>query len=250
MQMHAVDEGWDTGARDLARRNFARSGVAVVPAALDPEMTHALRREADIVEARLIGLDRLPIGVELADLPDGARRVCRIEPICPHSGLIAEIAGHAVIVGLAEQVLGGAVHLLEDKLISKPPGCATLFPPHQEWHWTMPLSRENAMVVVPLESCSEENGVIMIVPGSHHAGLLPHEDDIVADSHFDRNSAVPLQLAPGDLAVVSGGVVHFSGPNASRKSRRLLCLSYNAASEGDCYSRHRARWTGAYSAGR
>lgn len=223
---------------------YQEDGYVVFRDALSAEFVAVLRAEAEAIEHRLLALDQLPTNVELARMPDGQRRISRLEPIRPQADRINEAMTDPAILRLAEQVLGEPVYLLEDKLIYKPPQSQTRFSPHQEWHWTMPLSRKNAMVLVPLDPCNQANGAMKIVPRSHRDGLLPHLEDEISEEHFDRDAAISLDLNPGDVAVVSGGVVHFSGENeTSNLPRRLLLLSYNVQSEGDLYARHRARWS-------
>ena len=48
----------------------------------------------------------------------------------------------------------------------------------------------------------------------------------------DEGRAVPLALAPGDVAVFGCFTPHDSAPNRSGRWRRQLYLSYNAASDG------------------
>ena len=54
----------------------------------------------------------------------------------------------------------------------------------------------------------------------------------LAPEAVDASKGVVMDLQPGDLAIFSGFTPHRSGPNKSAQWRRLLYLSYNAASEG------------------
>ncbi len=47
-----------------------------------------------------------------------------------------------------------------------------------------------------------------------------------------EDRCVPLNLAPGDVAIFGGFTPHRSEPNLSNRWRRQLFLSYNARSDG------------------
>ena len=46
---------------------------------------------------------------------------------------------------------------------------------------------------------------------------------------------VPCETAPGDAVFFDCFVPHRSGPNTTDRARRVLYLTYNAASSGDHY---------------
>jgi len=222
---------------------FEEVGYRVLKGLFPLDRIDLLREEACRLALQIARPEVLPHGVELSQTENGERLPSRIEPIIVHSPIIRQFALGAYTMRLASHFIGEDVFLLEDKLIYKPPRSRDVYPPHQEWWWTKNYSLRNLMLVVPLTRCAPENGPLYIVAGSHKGGLLPHVYDIIPDEHFDHNRSLPLLLEIGDVAVVSGGTVHFSLENNSSTERILLFLSYNAAREGDCYVRHRESWT-------
>lgn len=223
---------------------FRKEGFRILRRALPLATLEAVRRDLRRVEREMAARETLPPGVELARMEDGERRACRVEPVIAHSPVVEAFARSSAVMALAASFLEQPVHLLEDKLIYKPPRCLDTYPPHQEWWWTQAHSWKNLMLVIPLERCTRENGPLFVVPGSHQEGLLSHLEDVIPEDQFDRDRAVPLLLEVGDVAVVSGGVVHFSAENRSEdQPRTLLLLSYNSQDEGDQYWQHRNTWT-------
>jgi ectoine hydroxylase-related dioxygenase (phytanoyl-CoA dioxygenase family) len=97
-------------------------------------------------------------------------------------------------------------------------------------------------VLVPLEAVDRDNGCTIVYPGLHRSGPLTPLDGEYHElpaSAVDESQAVPLVLAPGDVAMFGGFTPHRSDPNVSSRWRRQLYLSYNAASEGgDQHDRH------------
>lgn len=84
-----------------------------------------------------------------------------------------------------------------------------------------------------LEHATEKNGCLWVVPGSHLDGSgirkmfcknnqtsFEGEDERTYDDH----RFVSLQMAPGDLVVIHGGLVHRSLPNRSEKSRHAYSI--------------------------
>jgi len=120
---------------------------------------------------------------------------------------------------------------------------------HQDWIAWERFPRSFLTVLVPLESADRDNGCTIVYPGYHHQGCLTPEDgeyhELPAGT-VDEDRAVPLVLAPGDVAIFGGFTPHRSDPNVSSRWRRQLYLSYNALGDGgDLHDVHYAdfhRW--------
>jgi ectoine hydroxylase-related dioxygenase (phytanoyl-CoA dioxygenase family) len=101
-------------------------------------------------------------------------------------------------------------------------------------------------VIVAIDPCDAASGATEMFPGYHQQGSLSPKDGMyheLTPEQVDLSKGVVLTLQPGDVAVFSGYTPHRSGPNRSGGSRRLLYLSYNAASDGgDQRDRHYAEF--------
>ena len=74
-----------------------------------------------------------------------------------------------------------------------------------------------------------------MVPGSHRLGLLdtvPHPaTPMVHDARITDDAFRPLLMARGDVAVLSGFLVHRTGERGDARVRVALSLRYNNADE-------------------
>ena len=117
------------------------------------------------------------------------------------------------------------------------------YPP---WHTVdgMPEPR-CIMVSVFIDDCTAATSPLLVVPGSHHYGLLEsrlhtdakgkgyelhHIDQTTLKQLADENGIEPLIGPAGSVAFVHCNVVHGSANNVSPWRRAILYLIYNAVS--------------------
>jgi ectoine hydroxylase-related dioxygenase (phytanoyl-CoA dioxygenase family) len=154
--------------------------------------------------------------------------VIDIAPVC------ARLAHHPRLLSILGELYGEPARLFKDKLIFKPPG-ARGYDLHQDYIAWPDFPRSFVTAAVAIDPCGLDNGCTVAYPGYHRGGCLSPED---GDYHplppetVDESTAVPLELEPGDVAIFGCFTPHRSAPNSSRRWRRLLYLSYNAASDG------------------
>jgi ectoine hydroxylase-related dioxygenase (phytanoyl-CoA dioxygenase family) len=124
---------------------------------------------------------------------------------------------------LVQQVqLVGAQLLGKDKLIFKPPG-AKGYDLHQDFIAWPDFPRSFVTTLIALDEAYLDNGCTVVYPEYHHQGCLTAED---GDYHplpagtVDATKAVPLILAPGDVAIFGCFTPHGSEPNRSQRWRR------------------------------
>jgi ectoine hydroxylase-related dioxygenase (phytanoyl-CoA dioxygenase family) len=185
---------------------------------------------------------------ERSDLIDTRNLRCRWQPHCDNGECLFEtfdpvidlaprcagIARHPRLLAVLAGLYGEPAFLFKDKLIFKPPR-ARGHDLHQDYIAWPTFPRTFATAAVAIDPCELENGCTVVYPGYHRQGCLTPED---GDYHplppeaVDEARAVPLELAPGDVAFFGCFTPHRSAPNASGRWRRLLYLSYNAASDG------------------
>jgi len=89
-------------------------------------------------------------------------------------------------------------------------------------------------VGIALEDSSEENGCLQVIRGSHHMGLIQHEDrdnfDARVEAAKQSLGLVYCDLRQGDAVFFHCNILHGSGSNDSDRSRLMLFTSYNAVS--------------------
>jgi ectoine hydroxylase-related dioxygenase (phytanoyl-CoA dioxygenase family) len=106
----------------------------------------------------------------------------------------------------------------------------------------------NAVSVwIALMDATPENGCLVIYPGSHLHGLLPHTPDPTHPSHptiaeetltkLGLNSATEVPMAAGDVIVWHRYMVHASGPNRTNQDRIGTVLVFADAGQKDFRSK-------------
>src|SRR5262245_22468320 len=162
---------------------------------------------------------------------------CRFDcfdPVIDLSPLFEKVARDARLLELASAIYGEQGFLFKDKLIFKPPG-ALGYALHQDYISWESFPTSFITMIVAIDSCDASNGATEVFPGYHQRGSLSPRDGMYHEltaEQVDLAKGVVLALQPGDVAVFSGYTPHRSAPNRSEGSRRLLYLSYNAASDG------------------
>ena len=139
------------------------------------------------------------------------------------------------ILDILTPLIGAAIRAQGDKLNMKPDGVGSPVEWHQDFaHY--PHSNDDLCAVgIALDDSTEENGCMMVVPGSQKGPILDHhQDDIFLGAispdrdGIDMSTAVPLVLKAGDISIHHAGTLHGSALNTSAKSRRLLLYQYAA----------------------
>jgi ectoine hydroxylase-related dioxygenase (phytanoyl-CoA dioxygenase family) len=90
---------------------------------------------------------------------------------------------------------------------------------------------------VPVDRATVESGCLEFAT-DHPEVVLPHEAGRIDPAWVGSATWEPLEAAPGDVVVFDSYVPHRSDTNRSDRPRRVLYLTYNAASRGD----HRDRY--------
>ncbi|NCY03746.1 MAG: hypothetical protein EBX36_12785, partial [Planctomycetia bacterium] len=139
------------------------------------------------------------------------------DPVCDIASVCRGIAVDRRLMDVLAGLYGERAHLFKDKLIFKPPGVEG-YGLHQDWIAWPGFPRSFLTVLVPLEAADRDNGCTIVYPGLHREGSLSPEDGEYHElplTLVDESQAVPLELAPGDVAVFSGFTPHRSDPNVS-----------------------------------
>jgi ectoine hydroxylase-related dioxygenase (phytanoyl-CoA dioxygenase family) len=142
-----------------------------------------------------------------------------------------------VFRGIVEPLLSSDVDLYWDSIVRKPAGHGREFRWHQDGGYGRTEPEGYITCWTPLAATSEENGCLWVVPGSHLAGMLPHDSldstahaysGLVADLPADA-APVPLPMEPGQVAVLHSFTLHRSGPNRSASPRTAYVAAYTRA---------------------
>jgi hypothetical protein len=180
---------------------------------LAPEVSgrHWLYREQSVTDASL-------------------RVIQRIENFCPFHPGFDQLIRRDALARWVGALLGEPAVLFKEKINFKMPGGGA-FKAHQDqqagWSRYAPLF---VTAMVTLDPATTQNGCLEIATGPRRTGLIGEEWKPLAESALELQ-AVPT--ASGDVIFFDSYVPHASQPNFSSSARRILYLTYNAASLGD-----------------
>lgn len=135
------------------------------------------------------------------------------------------------ITEVLEQLLGEPAVLFKEKINYKHPGGGG-FAPHQDAS-AYRFVDHHISVMVPVDPATEASGCLLFAPG-HSEGMLETDGrGRIVDSVVDTLDWVPVETVPGDMVFFDSYAPHRSETNTTDRARRVLYLTYNAASKGD-----------------
>lgn len=147
-----------------------------------------------------------------------------------------ELAMDPRILDAVQQLIGPDIILWGCHVFCKPAGDGHETPWHQDGHYWPIRPLANCTVWVALEESSVDNGCLRVIPRSHLARVSHphlHEDrqDValqqrLADDAFDADTAVDLELLPGQMSMHDVYMIHGANANRSAKRRTGVALRY------------------------
>lgn len=214
---------------------FRDDGYLFLPGLFRPDEVTPLRRETD----RIAALDREEV------LRDDSGELRVALAMHRYSAVFARLLRHPRLLEPARRVLGAEVYAHQFKIVAKDPFGQLGFPWHQDaasWRAYDGMPRPLAMnYAVFLDEVTEFNGPLMLIPGSHAAGLLDERDSplpggksplrtlpraAVAALAAERGIVAPKGPA-GSAIFFSGCLAHASGPNPGPWTRYVVYVTYN-----------------------
>ncbi|WP_421906885.1 phytanoyl-CoA dioxygenase family protein [Mameliella sp.] len=148
------------------------------------------------------------------------------------------ILKHSKVTEVLNDLLGPDTVLNTAKLNCKAPGGGAAVEWHQDWAF-YPATNDSLLAFgLMLEDVTEDNGPLLVLPGSHKGPVLSHHAGGVFcgaidpdDPLFDRDRIVTLTGKAGDMTVHHVRLLHGSAPNVSDRARKILfyeCASADA----------------------
>ena len=229
-------------AADFSSR-FADEGVLVVDPLVDSATVDRLTQQT----AR-IASGTAPFPRELLELEPDADRLelaplRKINRCHYHDDVFAAHAAHPGILDVIEALIGPDIKVFDSQLFMKPPGGI-----EKPWHQDSAYFPLDPQIVVTcwtaLDDVTLENGCLNVIVGSHREGILDHDqewqigsrrDMQVPEAKIDDDRSRSITLRSGGCSFHHGILLHRSGPNQTRESRRGLAVHYIP---GNC------RWIG------
>lgn len=224
--------------------HYRTQGYLLVPDLFTPDEIGRLRAEVP-VEAGVAG----PRAVFETD----GSTVRAIHGSHATNELFGRMARHPRLVHPAEQVLGSPVYVHQFKINVKAAFVGDVWKWHQDFiFWLKQDGMREPLVInamVFLDDVTEFNGPLLIVPGSHEAGVIDVEDEQKKKDDWTSSFSADLRYAishdtlaalvsragivapkgrAGSVLFTHCNLVHGSSPNMSPFNRALAIVTYNS----------------------
>ena len=218
-------------------RSYRDNGYLVVPNRIPEAEVAALHDEiARLIESAR-GMTQSDDRLDLEDShrPD-APRVRRIKLPHTQSTVVDALMRSDWILAPVRDLIGPNLRLHTTKLNMKSAQYGAAIEWHQDFAF-YPHSNDDVLAVgVIVDDMAEENGPLMVFPGSHkgpvhdhHArGVFAGAIDLEA-AGLDLKDAVCLTGPAGSISIHHGRAIHGSAVNTSDRDRRLLFYEMMAA---------------------
>ncbi len=163
--------------------------------------------------------------------PEGAR-LSRSENFVPyHPEMRATVTAGKVLAAVST-LLGEQAVLYKEKINYKYPGGGG-YAAHQDAP-AYAFVDFHITCLISVDAATPESGCLAFAPGRHREGFIAlDKNGCIAPETAARMEWVPVPTAPGDILLFGSYIPHSSPANRSDEPRRILYLTYNAASEGD-----------------
>jgi ectoine hydroxylase-related dioxygenase (phytanoyl-CoA dioxygenase family) len=231
-----------SGARtdETLKRHLAEDGYCVIPDFLTAAEVGALRaatrRYPELLKG---GAPSASYQIDW-DGPDRIQQIYNADVLCP---VLDAVIRSERTLDFLRTLYGHDVGLYHAKLILKEVGGSEI-PWHQDFSYWAEQSEYPCQLncMVYLDDADEENGCLLVVPGSHRLGLVPHEISATHGAFYaglpdvDVSAAKPVVGRAGTAIVFGPLLWHGSGPNRSSRPRH----SYTAVYTNPLLDAHRA----------
>jgi ectoine hydroxylase-related dioxygenase (phytanoyl-CoA dioxygenase family) len=167
---------------------------------------------------------------EESKLEKGKRILSRMEDIEPFHKGFSELFVRGEIQQITSQLFNDEAILFKDKINYKMPG-ADGFKAHQDVQagWDR-YAKLHITALVSVDASTIENGCLEVANGYNNEGHIGESWAPLEEGGLDY---VTLPTEPGDAVFFDSFAPHRSQPNLSNTQRRVLYITYNAATEGD-----------------
>jgi ectoine hydroxylase-related dioxygenase (phytanoyl-CoA dioxygenase family) len=224
---------------------YRKNGYLVVEDLIPAEETRRLRERVREYTHGGRPADELTIQIEprvqrgemTVEHPgDGIRK---IDGLVQADDLFRRLCLHETMLAVIEAILGPDIKLFRNSLMLKPPSVGS----QKGWHQDSPYWPIEPMELcscwLPLDDATPENGCMVVAPGQHTLGPLPHihvtDDYVIPPESLPDAETTAVPMRAGSGLFFHSLLPHYTAPNLSAHWRRAMVLSYMSA---------RSRYTG------
>ena len=227
------------------RERFKVDGYLMAKNAVSREQLAKLRSEIKVWvdesrqhtkpygEPTIDGRPRFDMGTDHTALKPALRRINNPSDI---SESYFQVMSDSKMVDMVAELIGVNVKFHHCKINLKCPGANTTVHYHQDFAFTPHSNDDVVTALLLLDDVTEDNGCLMVVPGSHKGKMyslydgkqfIGRVDD--ATETFLKSKQIPVVGSAGDVCLMHTRLAHGSAPNKSAHSRGLYICVYTAA---------------------
>ena len=213
---------------------YHENGYLVVEDVLSAGELGALRRVTDefVERSRSVSAHNEVYDLE-ADHSPARPRLRRIKNPNLHHDVYDQTLRHKTILDIVEQLIGPGVRVNSTKLNMKEPDHGSAVEWHQDWAFYPHTNDDILAVGVAIDDMTEENGCMLMAPGSHLGELHSHHEEgvfvgAVSEPGFEPGETAKCVVKAGGISIHHARTLHASTPNHSTSPRRLLLFEYCA----------------------
>ena len=184
-------------------------------------------------EPTVDGRPRFDMGEEHCAQRPALRRVNNPSEISAHYN---DVMRNSSMVDMVADLIGANVKYHHCKINLKLPGSHTVVAYHQDFSYTPHTNDDIVTALLMLDDVSEENGCLMVVPGSHRGPQYSLFDGATFTGFVDPEQERALKAREvavtgkaGDVCLMHTRLLHGSAPNLSDRPRGLFICVYTAA---------------------
>ncbi|XP_076675157.1 putative phytanoyl-CoA dioxygenase isoform X1 [Andrena cerasifolii] len=222
---------------------YENNGYLVFPRLVPQDVLDRCHRRFDDIVSGKAPRDGIIVMYDVKD----RKSVNKIQDLT-HDEVFDGYFRHKNILDIVEAFTGPNIMAIHSMLIAKPPDVgfeSSKHPPHQDLYY-FPIRPAHKIVAAwtAMEPCVRENGCLYVAPGTHtHDRLYKHDyapgsDPGTVNKFYHGILDLPesvdwvhLEMEPGDTVFFHPLLIHGSGVNMSKGTRRAISCHYAAA---DC----------------
>ncbi|XP_043272790.1 probable phytanoyl-CoA dioxygenase isoform X2 [Venturia canescens] len=221
---------------------YEENGYLVVPRLVPQNILEKCSSRFDDIATKKVKRGMMTVMHDVVD----RKSVNKIQDIV-HDEVFCEYIEYKPLLDIVECFTGPSIMAMHTMLIAKPPDIgskSSRHPPHQDMYY-FPFGPADRIVAAwtAIEPCDTLNGCLYVSPGSHLAGQLyshgyPQKLDGPVNKLYHQIQDLPdslvwvhLEAEPGDTLFFHPLLIHGSGVNRSKRTRKVISCHYAAA---DC----------------
>ena len=240
-----ITSGADGGALAARRAAFARDGYVVHRNLVDAALVAELIEHVDAALSPAFAPVEFEADVHYPGAPasrsaPGGRTPRRLLHAWGRDALFRRVGAHPDILATLRTLIGTDALMLSQNhhncVMTKHPGFSSVTSWHQDIRYWRFDRRELVSTWLALGPEREDNGCLMVIPGSHELDFEPGQFDAslflrtdVPENETLLARAVPVELEAGDVLFFHSRTLHAAGRNVSDTVKRSLVFTYRAA---------------------